>query len=218
MTEKSKPIIGVTTNRGDAEWIAKHTQDYLDALEEYGAQGVVLAPDTPATLPDGTTYTPDDQGRLSAEVLSHLDGLILTGGGDIDPKYFGEELDGAYYISIQRDELELNLAQAALSADLPIAAGGGMIQHFDNHRSPARHEPNYHDVELAAGSRIHEIIGQDNLKVNTFHHQGLNHEKLAPIFEPTGMASPDDWLVDVHCQLSTHLIRVLISDNLNDNN
>jgi len=208
MEDKQKPLVGVTTNRGDADWISRHAQDYLDVLDEYGAQGVILAPDTPVVLPDGATYVPDALGRLSSEVLSQLDGLVLSGGGDIDPKYFDEELNGAYYISIQRDELELNLAKAAMSADMPVfgicrgmqvlnvAAGGGILQHIDNHRSPSRHEPIYHDVKLTPSSYIGEIIGQSTLAVNTFHHQGVNHEKLAPSFMPTGIAHPDEWLIE----------------------
>ncbi|NJN84758.1 MAG: C26 family cysteine hydrolase domain-containing family [Caldilineaceae bacterium] len=159
------PWIGVTTRHGSQEWIEKNSRNYLNTLAEYGALAIMLAPDAPARLPDGVSFTPDAEGRLPDEILSHLDGLILSGGGDVDPIYFGEELNGAIpdHIDRRRDELELHLARASLEADLPlfgicrgcqvlnVAAGGGMIQHFDGHRSP-KEATAFHDVTLCAGS------------------------------------------------------------------
>ncbi len=210
------PIVGVTTRYGNAEWVNENTQHYLNVLKALGAQSVVLAPDTPATLPDGSRFTPDAIGRLPAAILDSLDGLILAGGGDVHPSYFGEKMAGANPAAIdrKRDELELCLARRALALDLPtfgicrgcqvmnVAAGGGMVQHFDGHRS-AKAEPTLHDVQLRRGSQIQAVVGQERLPVNTYHHQGLSLETLAPAFQSAGTAVPDEWLVEA-IESNTH--------------
>src|SRR5207302_611127 len=122
-----------------------------------------------------------------------------------------QPLNGAELESIdpKRDELELHLGRQALVMDLPIfgicrgcqvlnvAAGGSMVQHLDNHRSP-QDGTAYHAVALAPASRLRAVIGQDALAVNTFHHQGMDHASLAPIFAPVGVAQPDPWLVEAY--------------------
>jgi putative glutamine amidotransferase len=201
--------IGITTRKGDDAWVRENTQNYINVLQSYGVTPVILSPDTPVTLPDGTRYAPDALGRLPAEVLARLDGLVLAGGGDVHPKYFGAELAGANpdAIDLKRDELELALARQAYAADLPtfgicrgcqvmnVAAGGGMVQDFDGHRSP-KDAPVLHDVTLEAGSRLEAIIGRSRLPVNTYHHQGLDRPSMAPLFAATGVADPDTWLVE----------------------
>jgi putative glutamine amidotransferase len=204
-------IVGVTSRHGNGEWTSKNTRNYLDTLKNFGVMPVILAPDVAAELPSGEVYQPDVEGRLDAEILDHLHGLILSGGGDVDPRYFGAELQGAEEESIDhaRDELELNLARAALDMDMPIfgicrgcqvlnvAAGGGMIQHFDGHRSPKENTA-YHEVIVSPQTRFHQIVGEDAFAVNTFHHQGMDRASIAPIFQPSAIASPDNWLVEAY--------------------
>jgi putative glutamine amidotransferase len=205
-------IVGVTSRHGSREWNSEHTKNYLNTLVDFGVTPVILSPDEPAQLPSGEIYTPDAKGRLNPEILNHLHGLLLSGGGDVDPKYFGAELDGAEEKSIDhgRDELELGLARAALEMDMPIfgicrgcqvlnvAAGGSMIQHFDGHRSPRKGITNYHDVMVASQTRFHQIVGEESFAVNTFHHQGMDRASIAPIFTPSALASPDSWLVEAY--------------------
>lgn len=212
MTETTKPLwIGVTTRHGDPEWVQNNTRNYLAVLQEYGAVPVVLSPDCPATLPDGTTLAPNGEGRLPTAILDHLHGLILAGGGDVHPKYFGQELNGAEpeSIDLKRDELELHLSQAALARDLPIfaicrgcqvlnvAAGGGMVQHLGGHRS-SPDSTAFHNVAIASESRLQAIVGAQNLPVNTFHHQGMDLATMAPLFTPVALAQPDEWLVEAY--------------------
>ncbi|MEM7533544.1 MAG: gamma-glutamyl-gamma-aminobutyrate hydrolase family protein [Chloroflexota bacterium] len=206
----SKPLIGLTTLHGRPDWVAEKTQNYRNSLEKHGADWVILAADTPTILPDGTTFTPDEKGRLPVEVLDHLDGLVLSGGGDVAPHYFGEEMNGANPKAIdeKRDELELTLSEAAMNKDMPIfaicrgcqvlnvAAGGGMVQHFEGHRSWDKENPNHHGVTLKPNTKIHDILGSEDIMVNTHHHQGLSLGTLADGFVPTGMADPDTWLVE----------------------
>ncbi len=204
------PLIGLTTKHGSADWVEKNTRNYLAMLRELGATPVLLSPDEPATLPDGTAFVPDTLGRLPNELVAHLDGLILSGGGDVHPRYFGAELDGAdpKSISEQRDELELSLARAALDAELPIfgicrgcqvlnvAAGGGMVQDLPGHRSSTI-DPVLHDVALLPNTRLAQIVGAANLAVNTYHHQGVDAATLAPGMRVSALAmAPDEWLVE----------------------
>lgn len=204
-------VVGVTTRFGNSDWTSKNTRNYLNTLTDFGVTPIILAPDTPAQLPSGTTFIPDTQGQLAPAILDHLDGLILSGGGDVDPKHFGAELHGAEVESIDhaRDALELSLARVALEADIPIfgicrgcqvlnvAAGGGMIQHFDGHRSP-KDSTAFHDVVVTPQTRFHQIVGEDAFAVNTFHHQGMDRASIAPIFRPSAVASPDNWLVEAY--------------------
>lgn len=201
--------IGITVRKGTPEWIEENSRHYLNVLAAYGATAVVLSPDQPATLPDGQRFAPDATGRLPDAILDHLDGLILSGGGDVHPRYFNQPLNGAEpeQIDLARDELELNLARGALGRDLPIfgicrgcqvlnvAAGGAMRQHLDGHRSP-KEDPVFHPVAIQAGTRLHALVGRNEIQVNTYHHQGVDHESLAPIFVPAGVALPDTWLVE----------------------
>lgn len=203
------PIVGITARKGDDAWVHENTRHYITVLQEYGVTPVILSPDTPVTLPDGTRFTPDAEGRLPDDLLPRLDGLVLAGGGDVHPKYFGAELAGANpdAIDLKRDELELNLARQAFALNLPtfgicrgcqvmnVAAGGGMVQDFSGHRS-SKDAPVYHDVALQDGSRLRSIVGQARMPVNTYHHQGLDLPSMAALFAPTGMADPDSWLVE----------------------
>lgn len=202
-------VIGVTTKHGTPEWVQKNTINYLNALAARGVTAVVLSPDAPAVLPDGAVYEPDAQGRLPKEILTRLDGLILSGGGDVHPRYFNQPLAGAEEesISLQRDELELTLAQQALAADLPlfgicrgcqvlnVAAGGGMVQHLPGHRSPEDRTA-MHDVDVITGTRFRSIVGERVVPVNTFHHQGIDLATLAPALVPAATAQPDPWLLE----------------------
>ena len=215
-TEQPALIIGVTSRSGNPEWVNKNTRNYLDTLSSFGVTTVILSPDTAAHLPDGTLYHPTPQGRLDPAVLNHIHGLILSGGGDVDPKYFGAELNGAesQSIDLRRDELELGLSHAALEIDMPIfgicrgcqvlnvAAGGSMIQHFDGHRSP-KDSTTYHEVMVTPHSRFHQIVGEESFAVNTFHHQGMDRASIAPIFTPSATAVPDNWLVEAY-ESTTH--------------
>jgi len=215
-TQLPNLIVGVTSRYGSSEWTSKNTHNYLNTLKNFGVTPVLLTPDTPAQLPSGAIYPPDALGRLDVEILDHLHGLILSGGGDVDPKYFGSELQGAEEESIDhaRDELELTLARAALETDIPlfgicrgcqilnVAAGGSMIQHFDGHRSP-KDSTAFHDVVVSPQTRFQQIVGEEAFAVNTFHHQGMDRASIAPIFTPSAVASPDKWLVEAY-ESQTH--------------
>ncbi len=204
-------VIGLTTRYGDPVWVEKNNRNYINILAEYGVTPTLLAPDAPAILPSGLVFHPDQSGRLPVAILDYLDGLVFSGGGDVDPTYFGQPLNGAELESIdrQRDELELGLGEAALAIDLPIfgicsgcqvlnvAAGGSMVQHLPGHRS-SQEGTAFHPVAILPHSRLRLWLGTDSLQVNTFHHQGIDQASLAPRFQPASFAQPDAWLIEAY--------------------
>jgi len=204
--------IGVTSRHGNPAWLQQNARNYLAMVASYQAMPVAITPDHPALLPDGRRYDPAPNGQHTAAVLDHLDGLILSGGGDVAPQYFDQPLAGAEESSIdlKRDELEIGLSQAALARDLPlfgicrgcqvlnVAAGGAMLQHFDGHRSPTEGATRFHAVRVAAASQLRSIVATDSFEVNTFHHQGLDQQSLAPAFRAAALAEPDSWLVEAY--------------------
>ena len=126
------------------------------------------------------------------------------------PRYYNQPIDGTDPddIQVERDELELPLARAALAADLPIlaicrgmqvlniAAGGSLQQHVDGHRSP-RDSANYHDVDVCSGTLLARVLGQAGpLRTNTYHHQAVTMDALAPGFRPSGLTVDSPVLVE----------------------
>ncbi|MCB0150660.1 MAG: gamma-glutamyl-gamma-aminobutyrate hydrolase family protein, partial [Caldilineaceae bacterium] len=122
-TTPQRPLwIGITSRHGSPEWLQQNARNYLAMVASYRALPVAITPDQPVVLPDGEHFTPDAEGRVPDAVLDRLDGLILSGGGDVHPRYFGQEQDGAEdeTIDVRRDELEIGLGQAALTRNLPV--------------------------------------------------------------------------------------------------
>lgn len=174
------PRIGITVQSNGKEYFDAQVRNYWWAVTWAGGEPVVLAPET-ASLP------PEEQ-------VAQLDGLLLSGGGDVDPKHYGEPLAGAEADRIHegRDHLELGLARAALAADLPIlgicrgfqvlnvAMGGRLLQHVDGHRSP-KEGVKYHDVDVAPDTLLARVLGvEGRFPVNTYHHQAVTADRLAP--------------------------------------
>lgn len=174
------PRIGITAKSTDKEYFDGWVRNYWWAVTWAGGEPVLLTPET-ASLP------PEEQ-------VAQLDGLLLSGGGDVHPRYYGEKLDGTERRSIHeaRDRLELSLARAALAADLPIlgvcrgfqvlnvAMGGRLLQHVDGHRSP-KDGVKYHDVDVAPDTLLARVLGvEGRFPVNTYHHQAVTADRLAP--------------------------------------
>ena len=187
-----RPRVGITVVRNDPDYV--HT--YLAALERAGAEWRVISPAPPADL---------------AATLQTLDGLLLPGGGDVDPAYYGEALDGSEtrWMDRVRDELELTVVRAAIGADMPVlgicrgfqvlnvAYGGRLVQHVDYHRVGGGPGWAQHRVALTPGTKLSEILGgREQVVVNSRHHQAVSPERLAPGLVASAVTLPDDGVVE----------------------
>jgi putative glutamine amidotransferase len=151
------------------------------------------------------TLLPPAQPGAAAELLARFDGLLLAGGGDIEPARYGAADHPAQYgMDPDRDELELELATAAVAMGVPVlgicrgvqllnvAFGGTLVQHLPDgdgriaHRDQAKQA--MHDVEMERGSRLAEALGQTRATCRSHHHQGL--DRIGDGFRPVAWA-PD---------------------------
>jgi len=128
------------------------------------------------------------------EAVAMIDGLVLTGGADIHPSYYGEEISAPVILSPnQRTDFDLHLFRASLKADKPILAichgmqimnvalGGALIQDISSqvpgslfHRGEKDSVPSRHKVTVEAGSRLADIMREMvEFEVSSTHHQAL---------------------------------------------
>lgn len=128
-------------------------------------------------------------GASAIDLVEALDGLVLTGGGDLNPACYGEiPHEEVYGVDPERDELEFSLLAAAESRGIPVlgicrgmqlvnvSRRGTLIQHVDDserHWQQAPAHEGAHTVEVHAGSRLAEFLGADQLTVNSYHHQAI---------------------------------------------
>jgi putative glutamine amidotransferase len=149
----------------------------------------------------------------AARAMDGVDGLVLTGGEDVDPAWYNAERSPlSNPPSRERDLFELALFAAARQRELPIlgicrgiqlinvALGGTLYQDLpsespgpvDHNRAGTRTDRS-HAIRLAPGSLAAEVLGADGIRVNSFHHQGIRD--LAPGLVPTGWS--EDGLIEV---------------------
>ena len=175
-----RPVIGITTYAQEASWGAWRLPaaliplDYVDAVERAGGRPVLIPPSESGT----------------DEVLDTLDGVVFSGGADVDPTLYGAERHPETDPpQARRDAGELALLTAALDRDLPllavcrgfqllnVARGGDLVQHLpekvghDEHKQVPG-EFAIHPVEVSEGSRLAAIVGVRS-DVASHHHQAL---------------------------------------------
>jgi len=175
-----QPVIGLTAYCEDARWSHWHRPAVL--LPANYAEMVAAAGGIPVLLPPVPGI---------AAAVSRLDGLLLTGGGDIDPGRYGAPPHPATSrVSQERDAAELEVLGAAAAAGTPVlgvcrgmqlvnvARGGTLCQHL---RGDAGHTPSpgtfgAHPVRIAAGTRLAGILGANGTGVDvpTAHHQAID--------------------------------------------
>jgi putative glutamine amidotransferase len=167
-------------------------EPYVAALRAAGARVALLPPGSPVG---------------AEELLGRVDGLLLAGGGDIEPARYGaSDHPTQYGTDPDRDELELELATTAVRMGMPtlgicrgtqllnVAFGGTLVQHLPDgdgdgrvvHRDEAK--PAMHGVEVEGGSRLAEALGQLQAQCRSHHHQGL--DRIGDGFRPVAWA-PD---------------------------
>ncbi len=162
-------------------------EDYVAALRRSGLWPVIV--------PGPSSGSPE-------EVLAPFSGLLLAGGGDVDPERYGAQPHPSTYgVDPVRDDLELALIPAALASGLPVlaicrgmqvlnvACGGTLSQHLPDvlgsvaHGDPSNDTWVPHDVEVAEGSRLAAAVGSGRLKgCASHHHQGI--ERLGDGLQP----------------------------------
>jgi putative glutamine amidotransferase len=193
-----KPLIGITTNHSTNI----HGHPTVMLMQSY-INAVIQAGGAPVLIPSQIAQDGWDA------VYSRLDGLLLSGGGDIALEHFPGEphprIDG---VDPARDSVELKLVQAAASDGKPflgicrgcqvinVAFGGTLYTHILD-QLPNALDHDYpgnmrtvlvHEVKMEEGTRIAEMLGEPILKVNSLHHQGL--KEIAPALRVAGHA-PD---------------------------
>ena len=174
-----KPRIAITTYHREPEGRPRVSvpTSYIDAVRLAGGVPILLPPDA------------DDP----AAGLDVADGLLLTGGGDIDPAHFRgpQGHPQQYFTCVERDTFELGLVAAALESSLPllaicrgmqvlnVALDGDLHVHLPDvvgdevaHRS-SQDEHAYHPIRLDPDSRLAGLLGRAPLDVASWHHQGV---------------------------------------------
>jgi putative glutamine amidotransferase len=207
----SAPLIGITSGRDSENGPVSH----ISVPEAY-IQAIIRAGGLPVIIPIGLAENEFEDLR------AHLQGLLLTGGGDIDPARFnGRPHPRIYDVDQERDALEIGLTQLAVRSKWPflaicrgiqilnVAMGGSLYTDIaDQYPNALRHDyyPDWprdhsaHLVRLTPESRLAGILGMTTFPANSLHHQGL--EKVAPGLCPVAFA-PDNLveaveLIDSH--------------------
>jgi len=188
-----KPVIGLTTYLEPAKFLVWETEAAL--LHRVYVDCVVAAGGIPVLLPPVS----DAYDRL----VSTVDGLVLTGGADVEPARYGHEPHPATYTRPNRDAFEFGLFEAALKARVPVlgvcrglqvmsvALGGTLTQHLPESAGSAEHQPapgtfGTSTISLSDGSRAAAILGPET-KGSCYHHQAI--DRLGTGLEPTGWAA-----------------------------
>jgi len=172
-------VIGITTYAEEATWkgwtapAAFAPLVYVQAVEHAGGRALLVPPSSEAI----------------EETLEALDGIIFSGGGDLDPDTYGADPHPeTKEVYPERDSAELALLQAALARDMPVLAvcrgsqilnvarGGDLVQHLpevvghERHRAPGAMTD--HDVTVKPESRLGTLLGE-RAPVKSSHHQGF---------------------------------------------
>ncbi len=207
------PVIGVTaTLRKDADEVAQRPLGrYVRADFDY-VEGVAVAGGMPVVLP------PLGEFRAVQSLLDGLDGLLLSGGSDLDPGYYGEEAVPELGPTVpERDAFEMAVMEQALRRQIPIlgicrgmqvlnvALGGTLFQDLPTqmdhlvllgHRQETPKWEPTHEVAVDGGSQVAGIMDSDELKVNSYHHQAIKDLAsglIAVAHAPDGVVEAVEW-------------------------
>jgi putative glutamine amidotransferase len=215
-----RPLIGITCSRqiGGA-WGAYDTGHPMDyAFDDY-SRAVLRCGGAPVLIP-----TAQDNRSLSA-VLDRMDGILLTGGPDVHPRFYGEApLPRLGDLDEELDRAELAVTRAVLERDMPlfavcrgiqvlnVALGGTLIQDIAtqvedaiNHVQLAPKQVTTHEVRLEPGSMLAGILNRRTLQVNGKHHQAV--KGVAPGLDVVARAS-DGVIEALECPERTFVLAV----------
>ena len=223
------PTIGITLS---AENVAER---YVQAVQRHGIDIKLILPGKPGATEvevaqvdgvDGVEriLIPAANPKSALDVLHQLDGFMLSGGPDVDPKEYGAVTDPNANVRSrpERDAFELPMLRGAMDMDMPVlaicrgmqvlnvVAGGKLLQDFPRHRDESgRGKSALHQIWISPGSKLAASIGSGgSVRVNSRHHQGLREAQKAPTLKASaysmddqiieGLESPDHtWVVGV---------------------
>ncbi len=194
--------VAIAADQADPALADRKAALYAAAIARHGGAPVIL--DAAASAGE------------RGETLATMDGLLLTGGADIDPARYDRPSAGSRDLDPDRDELELEAWRAATERSLPVLGvcrgfqllnvlhGGTLLQDVDGHEGPSygRGAARVHPLRVVPGTRLARILFPTNvrggvLRVNSYHHQGLRSVDLAPgLVASAWAASPAGDLVE----------------------
>lgn len=181
----SRPLIAIPGRRSDEAKghrtpVVSGGRLYADAVHRAGGLPVVIPP--------------TEDLELIRATVERCDGMVLLGGGDVSPAYYGQEVSARLFgVDEFIDAFEIAAVQHAVSLDLPVLAicrghqilnvamGGTLIQHLENYEV---HRDTMHEVELSPGSLVAEAMETTTPMTHSFHHQAL--DVVAPTLTVVG--------------------------------
>ncbi len=190
-----KPVIGVTT---DSEYKNGY---YYQKLNEWNLNSI----SDNGGIPFMFQITSDDE--TIDKYLEMVDGILFTGGNDVNPHCYGEEpIKELGHLDYKRDEFEIKLYKKAAEKDLPIlgicrgsqvmnvAAGGKLYQDIYSQRNGTNGHSydfsfgsyEYHNVDIKDSSKLYGMLKVKELKTNSYHHQSI--KEVAEGYKPTAFA------------------------------
>ena len=186
-----KPLIAITGNYQNDEVVAKATglgtrgQDMTYAAVDY-SRAIERAGGIPVFVPQYEDFDHLD------ELLEMCDGILISGGHDVDPLLYGEVNQYSGLISVERDALDVHVAKYALEHRKPVlgicrgnqimnvACGGTLFQDLPKQANTINHSDSsyprnkgWHHVTLVEGSKLAKIYGKTEIMVNSYHHQAV---------------------------------------------
>ena len=187
----NKPLIGISLGYSPTKNSVNNT--YVNSILMNGGVPYLI----PVT----------DDVEVLRQVVAQLDGIVFTGGEDFAPAYFGEEEhEHLGEVNVNRDTYDLTLFKLASDRNIPtlgicrglqlinVGMGGTLYQDLPsqkpsdiNHRQEEAGTVATHSVSVVEGSLMHQILGEKEIQVNTFHHQAI--KKLAPGLKIVGWAN-----------------------------
>lgn len=183
MSPRIVVTLGVAAEQARPDVARRKNDLYLDAVRRHGGIAVAV---------DARTSRADVDAAFAT-----MDGLLLSGGGDLDPARYGQSNLGSRGLEPDRDELEAVAWEEATAGGLPVLgicrglqainvfSGGSLLQHVDGHAGAAwgTGPPATHPVRLVSGTRLAALLDSDTatepLVVNAYHHQGITQLDLA---------------------------------------
>ena len=185
----NKPKIGITLSEikefDKYRWPARRAFDYIKR-EYYNA--IILAGGIPVLLANV------ESPSIAKTFIESIDGLLLTGGGDMHPRFYGQSPhERLLETTAARDNFEMKAIELTLKDEKPIlgicrghqvlniAFGGNLYQDLScieqktlTHADPAQTYKVFHNVKIGKGSKLYKIIGAEIIETNSSHHQVID--------------------------------------------